>query len=160
MSEEEMVQSVEGALSVLGMHEEVEAAGEFQPRGHTGAMFAGGFAGDALASGVGGLADSVATVGGAIAGGRLHDADSGLPVWMLVGVTPAHVCGFAAEHPRRQAGALIFRLPRASLEVKVHKRVNVRILELIETSTGATIQLEGDRIPVTHSKDVIQALVR
>ncbi len=155
-----MVQSVEGALSVLGAPEEVEAAGEFQPRGHTGAMFAGGFIGDGLASAMGGLADSVGTVGGALAGGRLHDAGSGLPTWMLVGVTPTHVCGFAAEHPRRQAGALVFRLPRESLEVTVHRRVNVRILELVDPATGAAIELEGNRIPLTHSKDVIQALVR
>ena len=40
----------------------------------------------------------------------------------------------------------------------MHKRVNVRILELIETSSGARIELEGNRIPLTHSKDVIQAL--
>ena len=32
------------------------------------------------------------------------------------------------------------------------------VLELIETSSGARIQLEGNRIPLTHSKDVIQAL--
>ena len=40
----------------------------------------------------------------------------------------------------------MFRIPRRDLEVKVHKRVNVRILELIETSSGARIQLEGNRI--------------
>jgi hypothetical protein len=158
MSEEQMVQSIEGALTVLGVHEEVEAAGEFQPRGHTGSMFAGGLIGDSLTSGFGGLADSVGTVGGAIAAGHIHDASSGLPDWMLVGVTPTHVCGFAASHPRRHAGALVFRLPRESLEVKVHQRVNVRVLELIETATGANIQLEGNRLPVTHSKDVITAL--
>ena len=58
------------------------------------------------------------------------------------------------------AGGLVFRIPRRDLEVKVHKRVNVRILELIETSSGARIELEGNRIPLTHSKDVIQALAR
>jgi hypothetical protein len=36
--------------------------------------------------------------------------------------------------------------------------VNVRILELADTASGSTIQLEGNRIPLTHSKDVITAL--
>ena len=56
------------------------------------------------------------------------------------------------------AGPLVFRVPRADLEVKVHQRVNVRILELIDSTTGSRIELEGNRIPVTHSKDVITAL--
>ena len=42
--------------------------------------------------------------------------------------------------------------------MKVHQRVNVRVLELIDAATGARIELEGNRLPVTHSKDVIQAL--
>lgn len=158
MSEERMVESIETALQRLGAPEEVEAAGEFQPRGHTGSMFAGGFIGDALGGGLPGAGDSIATVGGALAGAHIHDAASGLPEWMIVGVTPTHVCGFAAARRRREAGALVFRVPRSSLEVRVHRRVNVRVLELIDPATGARIELEGNRLPVTHSKDVIDAL--
>ncbi|HMO00306.1 MAG TPA: hypothetical protein PKD59_12915 [Miltoncostaeaceae bacterium] len=158
MSEEAMVQAIENALVLLGVQEEVEAAGEFQPRGHTGAMFAGGFIGDELGSGFGNLGDSIATVGGAIAGGRIHDATTGLPTWMMVGVTPTHVCGFGEAKRRKEAGPLVFRVPRSQLEVKVHQRVNVRILELIDSESGSRIELEGSRIPVTHTKDVIEAL--
>jgi hypothetical protein len=158
MSEEAMVTSIERALVLLGVQEEVEAAGEFQPRGHTGSMFAGGFIGDALGSGLGGLGDSIATVGGAVGGAKIHDAASGLPEWMIVGVTPTQVVGFAAAHRRREVGALVFRVPRSQLEAKVHQRVNVRVLELIDRDTGARIELEGNRLPVTHSKDVIEAL--
>jgi hypothetical protein len=68
------------------------------------------------------------------------------------------VCGWAQAHRNTDAGGLVFRIPRRDLEIKVHKRVNVRVLELIETSSGARIQLEGNRIPLTHSKDVVQAL--
>ena len=107
---------------------------------------------------LGGAVDSVATVGGAIAGARIHDAASGLPSSMLVGVTATHVYGFAAAHRSSPAGALVFGMSRDRLGVKVHQRVNVRILELIDSSTGSTIQLEGNRIPLTHSKDVIDAL--
>ena len=158
MSEEAMVEAIETALSELGVAEEVEAAGEFEPRGHTGSMFAGGIVGGDLGGGLAGLGDSIATVGGAIAGGRIHDAAVGLPTWMIVGVTPTFVCGFAAAKRRREAGALVFRVPRSQLDVKVHQRVNVRVLELIDSASGERIELEGARVPVSHSKDVIQAL--
>jgi hypothetical protein len=36
--------------------------------------------------------------------------------------------------------------------------VNVRVLELIDNASGARIELEGNRLPVTHSKDVIHVL--
>jgi hypothetical protein len=35
----------------------------------------------------------------------------------------------------------------------------VRASELIDRASGARIELEGNRLPVTHSKDVIEALV-
>jgi hypothetical protein len=156
MSEEKMVQSVAVTLRGIGVSEEVIAAGQFQPRGHTGSMFAGGMIGDSL--GLGGAADSAATVGGALAGARIYDAASGLPDSMLVAVTATKVYGFAVAHRSSPAGALVFGVSRDKIEVKVHQRVNVRILELIDSSTGSAIQLEGNRIPLTHSKDVIDAL--
>ena len=159
MSEDQMIATVEKGLADLGVPETVVAAGQFLPRGHTGAMFVGGFVGDGITDAVGGMANSAATVGGALAGGHLHDASSGLPPKMLVGVTPTHVCAFAAAHRNSEAGALVFRVPRQALDVSVHGRVNVRILELVDPDSGARIELEGNRLPVTHSKDVIHALV-
>ncbi len=52
----------------------------------------------------------------------------------------------------------MFKLPRAGLTAKVHQRVNVRVLELIEDASGSRVELEGNRIPLTHSKDVINVL--
>jgi hypothetical protein len=158
MAEEKMIQIVESALRELGDAEEVLAVGEFMPRGHTGSMFAGGLVGDSLAGSLGGAADSIATVGGSIAGMHAHDAASGLPGRMLVGVTATHVYGFKESTRHSPVGPLVFRVPRAGLDVKVHQRVNVRILELIDSTSGSRIELEGNRIPVTHSKDVITAL--
>ncbi len=158
MSEEQMVGIVEQALVELGVAEQVVAAGQFMPRGHTGSMFAGGFVGDSLAGSTGSLRDAIGTAGGALAGAKMHDAASGLPSTMLVGVTPTHVCGFAAKTRHSPAGPLVFRVPREGLEVKVHQRVNVRVLELIDSASGSRIELEGNRIPLTHSKDVIDAL--
>ena len=48
MSEEEMVQPVQNALVKRGVSDKVIAVGEFNPRGHTGALFAGGLAGGEL----------------------------------------------------------------------------------------------------------------
>jgi hypothetical protein len=76
---------------------------------------------------------------------------------MLVGVSDTMVYGFGAKS-RSKPTDLIFRLPREHLEVKVHQRVNVRVVELIHPESGSTVELEGNRIPVTHSKDVIDAL--
>ena len=53
---------------------------------------------------------------------------------------------------------IVFQVPRADIEVEVHQRVNVRVLELIRRSTGERIELEGNRVPLTHSKDVIDHL--
>ena len=36
--------------------------------------------------------------------------------------------------------------------------MNVRVLELIDTASASRIELEGMRLPITHSKDVIEKL--
>jgi hypothetical protein len=159
MSEEKIVELVNEALASAGIEDTVTAAGEFNPRGHSGAGFAGSWIGGDIGGSLGSLGslgDSVATVGGYVAGQRAHDAATGLPRRMVVGVSQTMVYGFAGSraHPR----ALAFRVPREGLEAKVHQRVNVRVLELIETESGSRIELEGNRIPLTHSKDVIHTL--
>ena len=98
----------------------------------------------------------IGTVGGYIAGTKAHDAASGLPERMVVGVSDTTVYGFAGSraHPK----ALAFRVPRKRLEVKVHQRVNVRVLEPIDWEGGSRIELEGMRLPIWHARDVIQEL--
>jgi hypothetical protein len=159
MNEQELVDRTSEVLAEGGTPEEVVAAGIFNPRGHTGSMFAGGMIGDSVGGTLGGLADSVATVGGALGGAKVHDASSGLPEWLVVAVTPSSVIGFDTDGRRRPTRP-IFRIDRAGLETKVHQRVNVRILELIHKDTGSTVQLEGNRVPTLHTKDVINALHR
>ena len=132
MSEEKIVEVVNEALAAAGIEDTVTAAGEFEPRGHSGAGF------------------------GAIAGMGAHDAATGLPERMVVGVSETMVYGFAGNRAHPQA--LVFRVPREGLEAKAHQRVNVRVLELIDTESDSRIELEGMRLPITHSKDVIQEL--
>jgi hypothetical protein len=156
MSEEKIVDVVNEALAAAGIEDTVIAAGEFNPRGHSGAGFAGGLIGGDVGDSIGGLAGGIGTAGGYLAGTHAHDAATGLPERMVVGASETTVYGFAGNraHPK----ALAFRVPREGLEAKVHQRVNVRILELIETDSGSRIELEGMRLPITHSKDVIEEL--
>ena len=146
-----MVALVQDALSSRGIDDRVVAVGQFNPRGHTGGMFVGGLAGDELAGAVGGGA-------GSLAGMEAADAASGLPSKMLIGASASTVYGFAAPTRHSEPTALAFQLPRSQLRAKVHQRVNVRILELVDESSGSRIELEGNRLPVTHSKDVIEEL--
>ena len=158
MSEEQMVGLVQGALAERGITDEVLAAGQFNPRGHSGGMFAGGLAGSE-AGGLAGEAGEAVGLGlGSIAGMRAADARSGLPSSMLIGVSATMVYGFAAATRRSEPTSLVFQIPRAGLSVKVHQRVNVRVLELIDNASNARIELEGNRLPITHSKDVIHIL--
>jgi hypothetical protein len=151
MSEEQMVDLVQGALAGHGITDEVLAAGQFNPRGHSGGMFAGGLAGSEAGEAVG-------LGAGSVAGRRAADARSGLPASMLLGVSGTMVYGFAAATRRSEPTSLVVQVPRANLTVKVHQRVNVRVLELIDNSSNSRIELEGNRLPLTHSKDVIHIL--
>jgi hypothetical protein len=158
MSEERMVEVVQGALRERGIEDRVEAVGQFNPRGHTGGMFVGGLLGGDAGSLLGGVGESVGVGAGSLAGMRAADAASGLPDKMLVGVSATTVYGFAAPTRHDEPTALAFQLPRSGVTAKVHQGVNVRVLELIDDESGSRIELEGNRLPVTHSRDVIEAL--
>jgi hypothetical protein len=157
MSEEKMVQLVHQALAKQGVEDQVIAVGEFNPRGHTGGLFVGGVVGEEALGGLGGAADAVGTAAGSLAGMRAVDAASGLPPWMLLAVTEKRVYGFAGRRSA-EPSQLVFEVARDGLGVKVHQRVNVRVVELIDEASGSSIELEGNRLPITHSKDVIDAL--
>ena len=157
MSEASMVEMMQEALATRGIHEELVAVGQFNPRGHVGGLFAGGMVGSEAGGVLGGVAEGVGLGAGSLAGMHAADARSGLPGNMLVGVSAATVFGFAARTRSKPPTDLIFKVPRAGLTVKVHQRVNVRVLEL-EDADGSRIELEGNRVPLTHSKDVIDEL--
>ncbi len=158
MSEETMVRLVQDALATQGITEKILAVGQFNPRGHTGGMFAGGLTGGEAGGLLGGGAESVGVGVGSVAGMHAADKLSGLPGNMLVGVSAEAVYGFAATTRHTAPTDLVFRVPRSGLKATVHQRFNVRILELLDTESGSSIELEGNRLPVTHAKDVIDLL--
>jgi hypothetical protein len=160
MSEEEMVQILQQAVRDQGIDDEIVAAGQFMPRGRTGKAFLGGFIGSEVGGDLGGnLGSAVGLAAGVIAGEHAADKGSGLPPFMLLGVSASQVYGFAGRSRSKEPTELVFQVPRDGLTVKVHARASVRVLELIDEATDSRIELEGNRIPLTHSKDVIQALV-
>ena len=59
MSEQAMEHAVQEALAREGIAEEVLAAGQFNPRGHSGSMFEGGLAGGELGGAAGSVGEAV-----------------------------------------------------------------------------------------------------
>jgi hypothetical protein len=157
--EARMVELCQEALARQGIEDEVVAAGQFFPRGHTGAGFTAGMAGGELGGVLGRVGEDVGLAAGVIGGQRAHDAASGLPERMLIAVSDAAVYGFDThrEHGREPTD-LIFQLPRSGLQARVHPRVNVRVVELIDEASGSAVELEGERLPGFGVSDVIDAL--
>lgn len=153
-----MIDLVREAFAGWGIEDTVLAVGQFEPRGNSGAGFAGGMLGSEVGDLAGGIGAGVGLGVGMLGGRAANQAGSGLPREMLVAVTPTAVYGLAARTRRSQPESVVFAVPRAELSVRVHQRINVRVLELTHDGTGARIELEGNRIPLTHSHEVIEAL--
>src|SRR5262245_37855759 len=159
VSEETMLAHVQQALEREGIRDQVVAVGEFYPRGHTGGLFAGIMIGGDIGQAFGGVGEAIGVAAGSLAGMTAADTASGLPGKMLVGVSEKEVYGLQSKARNEEPTHLVFKMPREGTEVRVHKRVNVRVLELIDEDSGSRVELEGNRVPMTHSKDVIAALV-
>jgi hypothetical protein len=158
MAEKDMVKAVNAALATHGVDDAVEVAGQFQPRGTSGSMFAGGMLGGEIGDAFGGVGQAVGVGAGVLGGVEANKASRGTPFQMLVGASPTHVYGFkmhGLDGRRSEPRDLVFQVPRDGLEVNVHGRVNVRTLELIDRASGSRIELEGNRMPITHSHELI-----
>ena len=155
-----MIAAVQAALDHKGIDDRIEEVGQFQPRGQSGALFAGGMIGSEVGGAFGNVAQGVGLGLGAIGGATANAAARELPSKMLVGASPTTIYGFkmASMGRKKEPHQLLFQVAREGLEVKVHGRVNVRILELVQAETGAKIELEGNRLPITHSHDLIKYL--
>jgi hypothetical protein len=153
-----MIRAVQAALDHRGIDDTVREVGQFEPRGTVGSIFAGGMIGSEVGGAFGEVGDAIGLAAGSLGGMAANREASGLPMHMLVGASDSMVYGFAMARGgrRHEPHDLLFQVPRERLDVKVHGRVNVRVLELIDRETGSRIELEGGRIPVTHSHDLIK----
>ena len=160
MAEKDMIAAVQTALDHMGIDDRIEEVGQFQPRGQSGALFAGGMIGSEVGGAFGDVGDAIGLGLGSVAGSAAHAASSGLPSQMLVGASASTIYGFPLAKTGRKGvpDKLVFQVARHGLEIKVHGRVNVRTLELVQPESGARIELEGNRLPITHSNDLIKYL--
>jgi hypothetical protein len=160
MAEKDMIKAVQAAVDHHGIDDTIREVGQFMPRGMTGSMFAGGMIGGEVGGAFGQVGDAIGTAAGALGGLAANAESRGMPTQMLVGASDSMVYGFKMSEGgrRKEPHELVFRVPRAGLDVRVHGRVNVRVLELIDEDTGSKIELEGGRLPVTHSHDLIKFL--
>jgi hypothetical protein len=155
-----MIAAVQAALDHHGIDDTVREAGQFMPRGTIGSMFAGGMVGGEVGGAFGQVGDAIGTAAGALGGLAAGAESRGMPTQMLVGASDSMIYGFRMSEGgrRKEPHELVFRVPRATVDVRVHGRVNVRVLELIDKETGSKVELEGNRLPVTHSHDLIKFL--
>lgn len=154
-----MVDLVNAALTAFGVSDTVSVVGQFQPRGTSGGMFLGGMVGGGAGGTLGGsLGDAIGVESGSLAGRRAAADADGLPRQMLVGVSASMVYGVEARTRHSEPDRLVFGIEREGLRAVVHQRGMVRVLELTHDDSGSRIELEGNRVPVTHAKDVIDAL--
>lgn len=99
-------------------------------------LFAGGTIGDDVGGAFGSVAGGIGSFVGMLGGMKAADAASGLPPRMLVGASATTVYGFASHSRSQEPSELVSRVPRDQLDVEVHTRVDVRVLELIDAATG------------------------
>jgi hypothetical protein len=158
MAERDMIKAVQAALDHHGIDDTIREVGQFEPRGMVGSIFAGGLIGSEVGGAFGEVGDAIGLAAGSLGGMAANRESSGLPMHMLVGASDSTIYGFAMARGgrRHEPRDLLFQVPRERLDVEVHGRVNVRVLELIDRETGSRIELEGGRIPITHSHDLIK----
>ena len=133
-----MVKAVQAALDTHGIDDTIEVVGQFEPRGSTGSLFAGGMIGSEVGGAFGEVGDGSRSGGGGdrrvVPRTRSREAcrrrcSSARPSRRS---TASRCDGGRRKEPHD----LVFRVPRDDLTVKVHARVNVRVLELINPETG------------------------
>lgn len=159
MSEENMVDHMNQALEGFGIEDTVSVVGQFQPRGTSGGHFTGGMIGSSAGGAIGGsVGDAVGLAAGMLVGGKAAANAEGLPQYMVVGVSDTMVYGMHARSRSSDPDQLVFAVKREGLRAVVHQRGMVRVLELIHDDSESKVELEGSRVPVTHAKDVMDAL--
>ncbi len=148
------------AQQIVGQDDVLLAAGVFQPRGTQAGMSGGAATGGGLARGVAGLALSAA---GIAAGERAATtAARGLstPRWTVLAVSADRIYGLTGhgEGLAIRPGEVFAVLSRDEVTTKVHERVGVRVVEIIENGAGAALELETARLGGWHGADVLRLL--
>lgn len=116
--------------------------------------------GSSLGALTGAVGEAVGAAIGMVGGSQGAAEAHALPAMLFLAVSETMVYGMHTTSRWSEPDTLTFRIPREGLTVKVHERVAVRVLELIVEQTGARIELEGSRVPLTHARDVMDVLTQ
>src|SRR3712207_1804445 len=113
-----MIAAVQAALDHHRIDDRIEEVGQFQPRGQTGALFAGGMIGSELGGALGAVGDGIGLGAGSVGGIAANSASRGLPSRMLVGASASTIYGFKMANMGRtkEPHELLFHVPREGLE--------------------------------------------
>ncbi|MEX1218408.1 MAG: hypothetical protein WEA11_07820 [Acidimicrobiales bacterium] len=170
MSEENVVAIAQKAV---GDTDTIIAAAWFRPRGTSGGTLVGMDAGN-MASDMagGGLTGAVLQFAGTFigfkkgrnSGGLVSRTDDGMvihqvPYFSLIAVSEKNIYAWHVGHnaTQRTAGEVLFALPRAEIEVKVHVRATVRTFEVLHASASEKWEFEGNYVG-SHVKPLLDAL--
>ena len=108
-----MVKAVQAALDTHGIDDTIEVVGQFEPRGSSGSLFAGGMIGSEVGGAFGEVGDGIGLAAGSIAGRAANAESRGMPKEMLVGASGSTVYGFKMRGGRRkEPHDLVFGVPR------------------------------------------------
>ncbi len=89
-------------------------------------------------------------------------AAGGLPTpgWTVLAVSAERTYGLTGHGERFaiRPDEVFAVLRRDEIETRVHERVGVRVLEIVETASGAALELETARLGGWHGADVLRLL--
>ncbi len=151
---------VSQAQEVVGQDDVLLAAGVFQPRGTQAGVGGGAAVGGGLARGVAGMALTAAGIAVGGLAGQTAAGDLPTPRWTVLAVSAERIYGLTGhgEGFAIRPGEVFAVLRRDEVETRVHERVGVRVLEIIENGTGAALELETARLGGWHGTDVLRLL--
>ncbi|MGY1711857.1 hypothetical protein ACI8AC_20365 [Geodermatophilus sp. SYSU D00758] len=148
------------AQSIVGEEDTLLAAGVFQPRGTQGGMAAGAAVGGGLAGGVAALATTATGLALGERAGAAAGHGLAVPRWTVLAVSATRIYAFVGEgHGLAVRPVELFSvLDRGVVRTRVHQRVGVRVLELVDARTDDTLELESARLGGWHGSDVLARL--
>ncbi len=157
MNEEKLLRE---AQQVVGEDDVLLAAGVFQPRGTQAGMSGGAAIGGGLARGVAGLAAAAAGMAVGQQAARTASGSLEAPRWTVLAVSTTRIYGLVGH-----GEGLVIRpeevfavLDREHITTRVHERVGVRVLEIVDGDSGAALELETARLGGWHGTDVLREL--
>jgi hypothetical protein len=142
--------------------EAITVAGDFQPKGMTWKVAAGGMAGSVLGDAVGGDVGQAIGSAAGYSAGRYAATSGEMPPVIVLAASPDKLYLMTSNNAKGIILAkhllVIDTLNRADLSVEMHQKMSVRTAVITDNSTGHEYKIEGKRILFHHMNDMLDAL--